>query len=383
MLSLLDSTGAAADSHGATGSGVAGAGKSLDFSSNPFNSPAKAPVAYANGSTGLGFGVISNFTATLWIKPDTDFNSPTNSNSGTNNPRLFALGPAATDFTANPGLGLKINSYGSAPIQNGLVLGLNGNQPSLANFVTYPGQWTFVAMTYDSTTLSLYTGSAGAPATLIYSTTNYPGQTMNFGSAGSLLIGNSAAQTKGVDAWFGDFRFYVVAAGTNLLESIREASSPITVANLYPNGSMLQQGTNTLTFTASSPNGINPGGFQVSVNGSNVTSSLVVSGPSTSRTVTYLGLNINQVVGNTHLHHRDRCRGPFRNDAVTYDSFSPTNFTWEAEDFDFNGGQFIDNPAVDAYAGLASYSGVDENIATVSGNHVYRPDDNIATDVLT
>jgi hypothetical protein len=40
---------------------------------------------------------------------------------------------------------------------------------------------------------------------------------------------------------------------------------------------------------------------------------------------------------------------------VSFDTFSHANFTWEAEDFDFNNGQFIENPVVSANPGPDTY----------------------------
>jgi len=63
---------------------------------------------------------------------------------------------------------------------------------------------------------------------------------------------------------------------------------------------------------------------------------------------------------------------------ITYDAFSPTNFTWEAEDYDFNSGLFIDNPvyefvvATNAYFQTSGTAGIDWGDAAGGGAHVYR-----------
>ena len=63
------------------------------------------------------------------------------------------------------------------------------------------------------------------------------------------------------------------------------------IDNVYPDGSILLQRTNTLSFTASSPTyGINATNIQVILNGANISSNLVLSGSSTSWNVTYPGL---------------------------------------------------------------------------------------------
>src|ERR1035441_2481557 len=77
-LNIVNSNSIATDYHGAVNSGVAGAGKSLDFSVNAYNSPTNVggPLASTVMNATLNkanFGSISNFTVTFWVKPDTDF----------------------------------------------------------------------------------------------------------------------------------------------------------------------------------------------------------------------------------------------------------------------------------------------------------------------
>ena len=61
-----------------------------------------------------------------------------------------------------------------------------------------------------------------------------------------------------------------------------------------------------------------------------------------------------------------------------FDTFSPYNYTLEAEDFDYTGssgsGLFIDNPQTDMYAGLSGTAGIDYfNNEPGEGNDSYRP----------
>ena len=55
---------------------------------------------------------------------------------------------------------------------------------------------------------------------------------------------------------------------------------------------------------------------------------------------------------------------------IYFDTFNPTNYTWEGEDYDFGGGSFIDNPtptsgpAANSYFGLDSVLGVDYSYVT-------------------
>ncbi len=57
---------------------------------------------------------------------------------------------------------------------------------------------------------------------------------------------------------------------------------------------------------------------------------------------------------------------------VTFDTFSSANYTWEAEDFDHDGGQFIDNPQTNAYAGLGAVVNVDTHQVNFAGTYLYR-----------
>lgn len=62
---------------------------------------------------------------------------------------------------------------------------------------------------------------------------------------------------------------------------------------------------------------------------------------------------------------------------VTFDTINPNYFTFEAEDFDYGGGQFFDSlpagtfPSIDAYYGLTATVGIDCNNHT-GGQDVYR-----------
>jgi len=58
---------------------------------------------------------------------------------------------------------------------------------------------------------------------------------------------------------------------------------------------------------------------------------------------------------------------------VTFDTMNPNNYTWEAEDFDHDGGLFIDNPQTNAYAGLNAVAGVDSVQVNFAGTYLYRP----------
>jgi fibronectin type 3 domain-containing protein len=239
-LNMVNSNSIATDYHGAVNSGVAGAGKSLDFSVNAYNSPTNVggPLASTVMNATLNsanFGSISNFTLTFWVKPDTDFyTSPDIINI--NNPRLLLLSPANfVDYPAavpstQTGLYMKINSYDAAP-QTGqlkVFLGSGASTPEYVtptgSFVSAPGLWSFVAITYDGSALKVYTATqtnaANAASSLILNAAT-TGQALNFTTNGNLLLCNRGDLKKSIDGWMADFRFYSGAANSNGIENIR------------------------------------------------------------------------------------------------------------------------------------------------------------------
>jgi len=254
-LNMVDSNNVPADFHGIVGSGVAGVGKSLDFSVNGFNSPATGPLASTVGDPALNFGSISNFTFTFWVKPDSDFYSSP-SISTLNNPRFFVLAPGvAADYAATNGISMKVNSYDATAELGELKVNLGGGSEFTTGpntFVSAAGQWSFVAVTYDGTTLKLYGASqttpANAAASLILSATS-AGKSLLLTGNGTLLIGNNTALSKSVDGWFNDFRFYSGAGDSNFLENVRSlAANP-------PTGLSATEGASQVTLSWTALNG--------------------------------------------------------------------------------------------------------------------------------
>ncbi len=160
------------------------------------------------------------------------------------------------------------------------------------------------------------------------------------------------------------------------------------IDKVYPDGgTLLQGGTSTFSFLASGTNGVATSNITVTANGVNVSSNLAFNGSSTSWTVSYAGLvpNTSYTVA---LSVKDNL-GQIASTSVSFDTFNPNYFTWEAEDFDFGGGLFIDNPipadtdTTNSYFDQISSIGVDENYVTYQGTHLYRPSDYIPTEVTS
>ncbi len=171
------------------------------------------------------------------------------------------------------------------------------------------------------------------------------------------------------------------------------------IDNVVPDGSVPLQGTNTFSFIASSPTfGVSTNNIHVTLNGVNITN-LVFSGSPASWNVSYpLQPNASYTAVITMTDSVNQAHSPV---TVSFDTFSPTNFTWEAEDYDFNptnspvpSGNFlryIDNPvladsvATNAYFGQSGVSDVDYSsvFQTIIGTYVYRSSDFVSTEVTS
>jgi hypothetical protein len=152
--------------------------------------------------------------------------------------------------------------------------------------------------------------------------------------------------------------------------SLLDPTAPV-ICNIYPDGSSLYQHTGTLSFAALSPAGIPPANISLTVDGVSQTN-FTVSGPPTSRVVTFPGLTLNRshAVGISVTDNNARSAST----SVNFDTFDPGCYTFEAEDFDYGGGHFFDNPQQGAYAGKAGVDGIDlHSVNPGQGNNQYRP----------
>jgi len=140
--------------------------------------------------------------------------------------------------------------------------------------------------------------------------------------------------------------------------------------NVAPLGGTLFESTNTFAFNVTSGYGIPAGNIVVTVNGVAVTN-LVLSGSGNNWNVSYPHLLPNTVY--TIVVTATDVNGNTATTTKSFDTFSPANYTWEAEDFDYDGGQFIDDPQTNAYAGLAALTNVDTHQVNFAGQDLYRP----------
>jgi len=213
-LQMQNSSGAAADYHGAANSGVAGwttGSRALNFSSNP-GQGGSGPIATTTNAS-LGFGNITNFLATMWFRQSVQLSN----NIG---PRMFILGNSTnTDCGTANSIGMKFQD------DSDLYFFVNTSLCAASFGSSLPlNSWTFVAMSYDGTNVSLYEGSDLTSATLI-STTAAANQTVPYGSAASLDIGNRVGRDRDFAGWIDDFRFYTGGGDLSFVEGVRQSAS--------------------------------------------------------------------------------------------------------------------------------------------------------------
>lgn len=155
--------------------------------------------------------------------------------------------------------------------------------------------------------------------------------------------------------------YMLVPADTNA-----SSASDAIITNIYPDGSYQFQMTNVLTFSIVSTLGVNSGDLTVQLGATNLSgtgtstllssgSGLSISGPSTNLSVS-IPLNSN-IVYTAFIQAIDANGNP-ASTTVTFDTITPF-YTFEAEDFDYGGGLFIDNPQTNAYQFLDGVSGID------------------------
>jgi hypothetical protein len=165
---------------------------------------------------------------------------------------------------------------------------------------------------------------------------------------------------------------------------------PPVISNLSPLNMIFANPADGVNFNVSSPSGytINNNAIRLTLNGTDVSSSLAISGSTSNKNVTYNGLQSNltytasitatdsfgfSVSANTYFE-------------TTWVGTPPIVYLWEAEDFDFTNGMYINIPQLCAvadnpncYFGKVGTPGVDENNAGTSSFHQYRANDAVGT----
>ena len=128
--------------------------------------------------------------------------------------------------------------------------------------------------------------------------------------------------------------------------------------------------------------------MSAALNGSNVSSGLVITGSSSNKNVFYTGLASNTVY-NASITVTDSLNLTASASAyfeTTWVGVPPVLYLWEAEDYDFNGGKSIDNPILcstvgttNCYYGKTGTPDADYHYVSVPPARVYRAGDLIGS----
>jgi hypothetical protein len=126
-----------------------------------------------------------------------------------------------------------------------------------------------------------------------------------------------------------------------------------------------------LSFDVTSGAGVDVGAIKLVLNGQDQTPALTISGDANTRHAVFSQLQTN-VAYVADITATDKTNGVLQT-TIYFDTFSGNDRIIEAEDYNYGGGQFIDNPGNNGYSGLQGVEEVDLHVTTPDHNG-YRPD---------
>jgi hypothetical protein len=149
------------------------------------------------------------------------------------------------------------------------------------------------------------------------------------------------------------------------------------MTGLNPTGRHPFEPTNALSFRVTTAGATFPaGGIKVVLDGIDISSRLVITGSASSNNVVYPTLQTN--APHTALITVSNSLGHVISVTNQFDTFNQNNYMFEAEDYDFNGGQYVSSSAwfPDAYQPYSSVSNIDYVHTPIVGepaqDHPYR-----------
>jgi hypothetical protein len=173
---------------------------------------------------------------------------------------------------------------------------------------------------------------------------------------------------------------------------LNQVSGPVppAISNLFPDNAIFVNPNDGLSFTVTSPSGftINNSAIRLTLNGSNVSSGLSISGSASSKNVSYHGFlsNMTYTASITATDSASFTVSANTYFETTWVGIPPLVYLWEAEDWDFTNGMYINNPALcstpgnpNCYFGKVGVAEVDEHNASSPAGKLYRPDDLMGT----
>ena len=173
---------------------------------------------------------------------------------------------------------------------------------------------------------------------------------------------------------------------------LNQVSGPVppVISNLFPPLNMIfVNPADGISFNVSSPSGftINNSGIHLVVNGVDVSGSLAFSGSSSSKNAAYYGLqsNLTYTASITVTDAFNLTVSASIYFETMWVGIQPVTYLWESEDWDFNGGLYINNPDLcsaggdpNCYCGKVGVEGADEHNSSGSSGP-YRLGDPMGT----
>ncbi len=163
-------------------------------------------------------------------------------------------------------------------------------------------------------------------------------------------------------------------------------SAPPVISSFFPQNMIFVNPNDGISFNVSSPSGstISHNGIHLVVNGTDVSGSLAFGTVGSSTNVTYHGLlsNLTYTASITVTDSMNLTASADSYFETTWVGVPPVTYLWEAEDFDYTNGKYINNPALcstvgnaNCYFGKVGVEAVDEHLTGNAPFHFYRADD--------
>src|SRR5262249_8922403 len=143
--------------------------------------------------------------------------------------------------------------------------------------------------------------------------------------------------------------------------------SDVSLDSSYPDGAYQFQATNLFTFALSSASGFNAADITLQLGVTNLagvgtSTILLAANGGLTLTPSGSGYTVRTPITSNMVYSAfiqvDQAGHDSFSKVVKFDTIIPA-YTFEAEDWDYNGGQFIDNPQIDEYSGLDGLDGID------------------------
>ncbi len=246
-------------------------------------------------------------------------------------------------------------------LQDRLVRDGGSGNPGSTATPSYPNTW--LRLTRSGAVIYLYNGTDGVN----WNALGNVDTSVTAGGAfpSKLLLGFAVTAHNDGD----------VNGATAVIDNVQFLVAPPEVTASTPaNHASYVSPSTSYAFTMKSVPGVDVTNIVFKVNGVDKSSSLTFTGTPNERIGTYPGPFVENQVYNFQITLKD-VTGLSSTANLSFDTFLQTNYSVEAEDFNFSGGQYVDNPPIGSlspYAPAIGTPNIDEFRPDTGGNHDYR-----------